>query len=75
MQCTLCRKVHCTIQSTFLVVKETDRLRKNNLANEDILTINLIAGYFNFVNRIALGLGAASAAAEVEGYDTGISYW
>jgi len=39
------------------------------LADEDILTVNLIASYFNFVNRIALGLGVAFATNEVEGYE------
>jgi len=47
---------------------DVERLRKNSLADEDILTVNLIASYFNFVNRIALGLGVAFSADEVEGY-------
>ena len=47
---------------------DVERLRKNNLADEEILTVNLIASYFNFVNRIALGLGVAFTADEVKGY-------
>ena len=44
------------------------QLRDCELADEDILTINLIASYFNFVTRIALGLGVAFTPDEVEGY-------
>lgn len=36
--------------------------------DEDILTINLVIGYFNFVNRIALGLGVEFSETEVKGY-------
>lgn len=39
------------------------------LADEDILDINLIiASYFNFVNRIADGLGVEFTLEEVQGY-------
>ena len=48
---------------------DVQRLRESGLADEDILTVNLIASYFNFVNRIALGLGVAPTDDEVEGYD------
>ena len=59
------------LTTTPYAMTETDveRLRKNNLADEDILTVNLIASYFNFVNRIALGLGVAFTPDEVEGYE------
>lgn len=43
-------------------------LRFHGFADEDILLANLIVAYFNFVNRIALGLGVGFDAAEVEGY-------
>ncbi len=43
-------------------------LRNHGLSDEDILTVNLIAAYFNFVNRIALGLGVAFTEEEVRGY-------
>jgi uncharacterized peroxidase-related enzyme len=51
-------------------VSESDviALRDAGLADEDILLINLIVAYFNFVNRIALGLGVAHSDQEVEGY-------
>lgn len=44
-------------------------LRDAGLAEADILLANLIVAYFNFVNRIALGLGVAFSTAEVSGYD------
>ena len=47
---------------------DVQRLRDCGLADEEVLTINLIASYFNFVNRVALGLGVAFTADEVEGY-------
>ncbi|MBS0455993.1 MAG: peroxidase-related enzyme [Proteobacteria bacterium] len=43
-------------------------LRQHGLEDADILLANLIAAYFNFVNRIALGLGVASSEDEVKGY-------
>ena len=39
------------------------RLSKNGFTNEAILHITLVASYFNFVNRIATGLGV-----ELESY-------
>jgi len=49
---------------------ETDlgELRAVGLSDSDILDLTLIVGYFNFVNRIALGLGVASSAQEIGGY-------
>ncbi len=43
-------------------------LRAVGLSDRDILDLTLIVGYFNFVNRIALGLGVASSAEELGGY-------
>jgi alkylhydroperoxidase family enzyme len=34
-----------------------DRLREVGYTDKDILDINLVTTYFNFVNRIAIGLG------------------
>jgi uncharacterized peroxidase-related enzyme len=44
------------------------RLRQQNFSDEDILLANLIVAYFNFVNRIALGLGVQFTSEEVAGY-------
>ena len=43
-------------------------LRAVGLTDKDILDITLIVGYFNFVNRIALGLGVVYSEEEVAGY-------
>lgn len=43
-------------------------LRRCGFSDEQILSINLIASYFNFVNRVAEGLGVELTAEEVQGY-------
>lgn len=45
-----------------------DELRAVGLTDRDILDVTLITAYFNFVNRIALGLGVAFNADELAGY-------
>ncbi len=51
-------------------VNENDikNLRNSGFSDKDILDINLITSYFNFVNRIALGLGVKFSSEEVKGY-------
>ena len=43
-------------------------LRAVGLSDRDILDLTLITAYFNFVNRIALGLGVVFDADELSGY-------
>jgi len=43
-------------------------LRAVGLSDRDILDLSLVVSYFNFVNRIALGLGVAFSAEEISGY-------
>ncbi len=43
-------------------------MRGQKLTDEDILAVNLVAAYFSFVNRIALGLGVKHSEEEVGGY-------
>lgn len=43
-------------------------LRAVGLSDRDILDVSLIVAYFNFVNRIALGLGVSFSAEELSGY-------
>jgi uncharacterized protein YciW len=47
---------------------DIDALRDTGYSDEDILNINLIMSYFNFVNRIALGLGVEYSDEEAKGY-------
>jgi len=48
--------------------EDVETLRRYGFADEDILSINMITGYFNFVNRIVLGLGVEFTQEEAEGY-------
>ncbi len=43
-------------------------LRAVGLSDRDILDLTLITAYFNFVNRIALGLGVGFSPEELSGY-------
>jgi alkylhydroperoxidase family enzyme len=43
-------------------------LRHIGYKDEEILEINLIVSYFNFVNRIASGLGVEFTEEEIKGY-------
>ena len=48
--------------------KDIASLREQGLSDENILSVNLVTSYFNFVNRIALGLGVEFAPDEIRGY-------
>lgn len=48
--------------------EDVERLREHGFKDEDILNINLITSYFNFVNRIVLGLGVTFKEEEISGY-------
>lgn len=48
--------------------QDLDLLRSAGLGDRDILDITLVTAYFNFVNRIALGLGVAYSKEELKGY-------
>ena len=43
-------------------------LRAVGLSDRDVLDLTLIVGYFNFVNRIAQGLGVEFSSEELSGY-------
>lgn len=57
-----------TREPSSIVERDIAALRDAGFADTDILLVNLIVAYFNFVNRIALGLGVAFDEAEVAGY-------
>jgi len=44
-------------------------LRSSGFSDENILNMNLIVSYFNFVNRIVMGLGVEFTPGEVRGYN------
>ncbi len=48
--------------------KDIQTLRDSGLTDEEILSVNLVTSYFNFVNRIALGLGVEYSEEETKGY-------
>ena len=43
-------------------------LRAEGLSDKDILDLTLIVAYFNFVNRVAMGLGVEYSEEELRGY-------
>lgn len=47
---------------------DLEELRAVGLDDKDILDLTLIVGYFNFVNRIAVGLGVVYSKDELSGY-------
>jgi uncharacterized peroxidase-related enzyme len=53
-------------------VKEDDvaALRAQAFSDRDVLDVNMITAYFNFVNRIAAGLGVEYSPEEGAGYKT-----
>jgi len=48
--------------------RDIDGLREAGLSDEEILDVALVTAYFNFVNRIALGLGVTFSDDELKGY-------
>jgi uncharacterized peroxidase-related enzyme len=51
-------------------IKESDveKLKSKRYTDEEILNLNMIVSYFNFVNRIANGLGVEFSSDEISGY-------
>jgi len=46
-----------TLEPWNMIQEDVHKLREAGFGNADILDINLITGYFAFVNRLADGLG------------------
>ncbi len=57
-----------TLNPHRLAPADVENLRANGYTDEEILNINLIISYFNFVNRIVLGLGVEFNEEELRGY-------
>ena len=49
---------------------DIERLRAAGFSDEEVLDITLVTAYFNFVNRIALGLGVTFDENEIRGYSS-----
>lgn len=49
--------IRLTLSPRTVTADDAQRLRKRGFGDEEILTATLTAGYFNFVNRLVLGLG------------------
>jgi len=47
---------------------DVEKLWTVGFTDEEILNINMITGYFNFVNRLVLGLGVEFSESEAKGY-------
>lgn len=60
--------VKLTRSAGAVTAADVDALREAGFTDDDILLANLVVAYFNFVNRIALGLGVEHSADEVSGY-------
>lgn len=57
-----------TVSPSTMDEGQVGALRAEGLTDAEILRINLVTAYFNFVNRIASGLGVEADAQEVAGY-------
>lgn len=57
-----------TVTPQNISLATTKSLHSSGWNDEDILLANLIISYFNFVNRIALGLGVEFTEDEIKGY-------
>ena len=60
--------LHLTRAPAAVTEEDATRLRQEGLTDTEILQANLVVSYFNFVNRIAEGLGVEPTEEESEGY-------
>lgn len=51
-----------------LAPADVENLKMHGFNDDEVLNINLIVSYFNFVNRIVLGLGVEFDEEELKGY-------
>ncbi|RMD51300.1 MAG: peroxidase [Ignavibacteria bacterium] len=58
-----------TLHPHKIMPADIENLRMHGYTDEEILNINLIVSYFNFVNRIVMGLGVEFSEEELRGYN------
>lgn len=61
--------VRLTRDPNSITEADINALREAGLEEEEILNVNLITSYFNFVNRVAEGLGVRFTEEEATGYE------
>ncbi|GAB4286066.1 MAG: peroxidase-related enzyme [Ignavibacteriaceae bacterium] len=57
-----------TLNNNEMAEEDVLKLKESGFTDEEILTIALVTGYFNFVNRIANALGVEFSEDEKKGY-------
>ncbi len=60
--------IKLTLTPSGVAENDINLLRKHDFSDKEILNINLITSYFNFINRVALGLGVEFTEDEASGY-------
>ena len=60
--------VKLTKDAAAITEADIEHLKQVGLSEEEILHLNLITSYFNFVNRLANGLGVEFSEEEIRGY-------
>jgi len=60
--------VKLTLSPGEMIEADVESLREHGLDDKAILNVALIASYFNFVNRVAMGLGVDYSDEEMKGY-------
>ena len=68
MECILSHAAKLTRAPSSLTEQDIEALRAVGLTDAEVLDVSLVTAYFNFVNRLALGLGVTYSDEEVSGY-------
>ena len=55
-----------TMRPTEMTVEDLDRLRSHGLSDLDLLDVNNRVAYYNYTNRVVMGLGLRSTKSRVE---------
>jgi len=60
--------IKLTENPSSVIESDIEKLWNVGFSDEEILNINMVTGYFNFVNRLVSGLGVDYTKDEVKGY-------